>query len=141
MWQAFMLVHILGAVMMGFYAIAPFMTGKLKTSSPAVQEGVLSTMSQANRIGQIALVVQLLTGGYLMSSGESYSVLWMMLIVIVFVIVGAFSGMMGSAIQKGLTSAKGNRTDNAALDKVKLFSSLAFVSYIVIIVLMVYNQI
>lgn len=140
MWQPFMLVHILGAVFMGFYGIAPFLAGRLKTSAPAVQEGMITSMSFANRIGQIMLVIQLLTGGYLMSLGE-YSVLWMILITVVFLAIGAFSGIMGSALKKSLLAAKGDKTDGAALDKVKMFSMLSFVFYIVIIALMVYNNI
>ena len=140
MLQPFMLVHILGAVFMGFYAIAPILAKRLKTSSPSVQEGIISSMAVANRIGQIMLIVQLLTGGYLMSQGE-YSVLWMVLVTVIFVAIGAFSGIMGSALKKSLLAAKGNKTDHAALNKVSMFSILSFVFYIVIIVLMVYNKI
>lgn len=139
MWNAFMLVHILGAVLMGFYGIAPFFASKLKTSSAPVQEGVLSTMAIANRIGQAMLVVQLLTGGYIMSQTDK-SVLWMILTTVVFLAIGAFSGIMGKAIKTSMVAAKGNRTDAAALDKVKLFSILSFVAFIVIVVLMVYNE-
>lgn len=141
MWQALMLVHILGAVFMGFYGIAPFLAGRLKASSPAVQEGVISNMSFANRIGQVMLIVQFLTGGYMLSQGNEYSVLWMVLSIVVFLAIGAFSGMMGSALKKSLLSAKGDKSHAGALDKVKTFSTMAFVSYMVIIVLMVYNNI
>ena len=140
MWQATNLVHILGAIMMGFYGVAPFIANRLKTSSVATQEGILSSMSIANRIGQVMLIVQFLSGGYLMTFGD-YSVLWMVLVVVVFLLIGAFSGMMGSALKKSLTAAIGNKKDEVSLDKVKLFSIMTFIAYIVIVVLMVYSNI
>lgn len=140
MWSAFMLVHILGAVLMGFYGLAPFIAGKLKVAKPAAQEGVLSSMITGNRIAQFMLIVNFLTGGYLMTMGE-YSVLWMILVTLLFLAIAALSGIMGKGMKRALAAAKGEQTDRASLDKTTMFSSIIFILYVVMIVLMVYNKI
>ncbi|MCG7405896.1 hypothetical protein MH117_00560 [Paenibacillus sp. ACRRX] len=138
MWQPFMLVHILGAVLMGFYALAPFVAGKLKTVSAAGQEGVLTSMITANRIAQFMLIVNFITGGYLMSQGK-YSYVWMGIVTLLFLAIAAFSGIMGKKMKLALQSVKNNQSNKAALDKITTFSTLIFVMFIVMVVLMVYN--
>jgi len=138
MYSAFSLLHILGAVAMGFYAIVPFIVGKLNKLSTAGQEGLLVGVGTANRLGQYFLIVQFITGGYLMSQAK-YSVFWMVSTTVVFLAIAAFSGIMGKQIKLAVQSAKSGKADAAATGKVRTFSTLIFVLFIVIVLLMVYS--
>lgn len=138
MYSAFNLLHILGAVFMGFYAIVPFIVGKMKTVSGPGQEGLLVGIVTANRIAQYFLIVQFITGGYLMSKAP-YSVLWMVLTTVVFLAIAAFSGIMGKQLKAALQAVKSGQANQAAAGKISSFSFLIFVLFIVMILLMVFS--
>ncbi|WP_411829132.1 hypothetical protein [Paenibacillus apiarius] len=92
----------------------------------------------ANRIAQYFLIVQFITGGYLMSKG-SYSVLWMVLTTVVFLAIAAFSGIMGKQLKAALQAVKSGQANQAAAGKISSFSFLIFVLFIVMILLMVFS--
>lgn len=138
MYNAFNLLHILGAVAMGFYAIVPFIVGKLDKVSTAGQEGLLIGVGTANRLAQYFLIVQFITGGYLMSQSK-YSVFWMILTMVIFLAIAAFSGIMGKQIKLAIQSSKDGQVNEAAAGKIRIFSVLIFILFIAVVVLMVYS--
>jgi hypothetical protein len=75
---------------MGFYLILPFFL----TSTFIQSTSSLQLLYRVNFIIQWILVAQLLTGGYLYSQG-TYSMLWTVLMIIIFLGIGAFGGIFG----------------------------------------------
>jgi preprotein translocase subunit SecY len=136
-------LHILGAVGMGFYLVFPILTARITALSKQAQEGYVQALVTANRFGQILLIVQLLTGGYLIGKYKdsfNLSPAWMASSIVLLILAGAFSGMVGGPLKrivKGLQS--GESTDKDAA-KIKLFSILLTIILIAIIVLMVYPE-
>lgn len=140
MYTALVLLHILGAVAMGIYAVIPFVVNKLKLVSASGQEGLLLGVHSANQVAQYALIVQLLTGGYMIGTG-SYSMLWIMLTMAVFLAIAALGGIMGKQIKVALQSAKAGQSNTAAIDKTQMFATLVFILFIIMVILMVYRYI
>ncbi|UHA72443.1 hypothetical protein [Paenibacillus sp. 481] len=138
MQTAFSLLHIFGAVVTGFYAIVPFILSKVNKVTPAGQEGVLLSVFTANRIAQYFLIVQFITGGYLMTK-SNYTPLWMALTTILLLAIGALSGIMGKNLKRAMEAAKAGQPDAALLKKLSTFSFIIFVLFIVMIVLMVFS--
>lgn len=104
------LIHVVGAIVAGFYLVLPFLIRDDK--------GVLATVFQLNRIGQFSLIAQFLTGGYLLSAQEGvhYSFEWMGLVGVVFLAIGALTGIMAGPLRRGEAGkAKTLATINAIL--------------------------
>jgi len=138
MFTVMLFLHIVGAIGMGIYAIMPFVVGKFKQLSGAAQEGLASGLVSAGRIGQYALVLQLLTGGYLISSKElpDYTVAWMVVVIVLFVAIGALSGIIQGPLKRiAIAAAKGENA-SAAISRVQTLSVITFILFLVIIWLM-----
>jgi hypothetical protein len=135
MMTVMLFLHIVGAVGMGIYAIMPFVVGKFKQLSGSAQEGLASGLITAGRIGQFALVLQLLTGGYLISQGE-YKPAWMITVIVLFVAIGALTGIVQAPLKRiAIAAAKGENA-SASISRVQTLSSIAFVVFLVVIWLM-----
>ena len=118
---------------MGFYLLFPIVISNVGKMAAPVREGVLSTVSTYNRYAQIGLVIQLLTGIYLVFEGD-YSVLWTIVVTVLFLLAGGFSGMLG----KPLRRAKAG--DTASLAVIQTYSILLAVTMIALIFFMVYRK-
>jgi hypothetical protein len=129
-------VHVVGAVFMGIYAVLPFLAGKLSKLSGNAQEGLASGILTAGRIGQYALVVQLLTGGYLMSKLGPYSTGWMIAVLVIFVAIAALSGIVQAPIRRIAAAAKNGQQDGASVGRVRTFSVIILILFLVILWLM-----
>jgi len=138
MLEVMLFLHIVGAVGMGVYAILPFVVGKFKQISGAAQEGLARGLIAGGRIGQYALVLQLLTGGYLISNSEmpDYTVGWMITIIVVFVAIGALSGVVQGPLKKIAAASVNGENASSLISKVRTLSVLIFVLFMVILWLM-----
>ncbi|RUS43863.1 hypothetical protein [Cohnella sp. AR92] len=128
-------LHVVGAVGMGIYAILPFLVGKFKQLSTPAQEGLASGLLTAGRVGQFSLVLQLLTGGYLISQAD-YKTAWMIVIIVLFVAIGAMAGMVQGPLKRIRAAAAGNQDISGNVSKARTFSAIAFILFLVIIWLM-----
>lgn len=134
------LLHIIGALAMGFYLVLPFVVGKIRTLSTAAQEGAFASLRSLNRIAQYGLVIQLLTGGYLMTKGE-YSYLWMGVVVVLLLAIAAIGGIMGKPLRLAAEAVKSKRDVSAEQSKIRTFSTLLAIFLLIMVYLMVNNQV
>ncbi|MBU5350652.1 hypothetical protein ACN9MH_09420 [Paenibacillus silvae] len=130
------LLHIIGALAMGFYLILPFAVGKIRTLSAAAQEGAFASLRTLNKIAQYALVIQLLTGGYLMTKGN-YSHMWMAVVVVLLLAIAAIGGIMGKPLRLAAEGAKNNQDVTPQQSKIRMFSTLLAVFLLIMVYLMV----
>lgn len=140
MFKAMLFVHIIGALAFGFYLVLPFVFAKVNKLSLPAQEGTVSLVSSLNRYAQIGLIIQLLTGGYMVGKG-GYSVPWMVVIVLLFLIIGALSGMMGKPLRVALQNIKQKSNVQAQFGKLRTLSTVLSLAVIVISFFMVYSRI
>ncbi|MEF2968391.1 hypothetical protein V3851_21380 [Paenibacillus sp. M1] len=140
MYGVMLFLHIVGALSLGFYLILPIVFAKVAKLSPAAQEGTVSAVKTLNTYAQIGLAVQLLTGGYLMTQGE-YSIPWMIIVVVLLLAIGAFSGIIGKPLRQMLESIRSNSGAAQAAGKLRTFSTLLCVCVLLITFFMVYSHI
>ncbi|MFC5468896.1 DUF2269 family protein [Cohnella suwonensis] len=139
MYTFMVFLHIIGAVGMGIYAILPFVVGKFKQLSGAAQEGLASGLISGGRIGQYALVLQLLTGGYLISNAEGgakYAVGWMIAVGVLFILIGALSGIVQAPLKRIVAASAKSESASSDISRVQMMSAIIFVIFVVIIWLM-----
>jgi hypothetical protein len=137
MLNVMLFLHVVGAVGMGIYAILPFVVGKFKQLSGPAQEGLASGLVTSGRFGQYALVLQLLTGGYLITGTNiDYAVSWMVVTIVIFIAIGALSGIVQAPLKRiAVASAKGENA-SSSISRVQTLSAITFVLFIVIIWIM-----
>lgn len=136
MLKIMLFLHVVGAVGMGIYAILPFVVGRFKQLSGAAQEGLASGLVTAGRFGQYSLVLQLLTGGYLVSQAGEYTVAWMITTIVLFLAIAALSGILQGPLKKIARAAANGENASAAISKVQTLSTIVFVLFLLIIWLM-----
>ncbi|TLS51031.1 hypothetical protein FE782_16705 [Paenibacillus antri] len=134
-------LHVLGSLAVGFYLLLPFVAMRLSGLDPHAQVGFAKGIFGLNRIGQWLLIVQFLTGGYLISKA-GVSVPWMIVVIVLFVALGAMSGMIAGPLKRIIANG-GEGKAAAAKDASKLstFSGVASLLVLVLLILMYYSDI
>jgi hypothetical protein len=136
MYNIMLVLHVIGAVGMGIYAIMPFVVGKFKKLSGPAQEGLASGLLSAGRIGQYALILQLLTGGYLMSNaagGAKYTAAWMVTVIVLFVAIGALTGIVQAPLKRILAASANGQSASASISRVQTLSTITFILFLIVI--------
>jgi len=135
--QFLLFLHVIGAVGLGYYLIMPLLTIRLKALSGSSLEGYLGGLYGTSRVAQYLLILQLLTGGYLMSKAD-YSVLWMVLTTVFFVLVAAISGMMNGKMKKAIKALKSGGNADGFMKSIVMFGYLSSISMLLILYVMMY---
>lgn len=135
--NAMIFLHVLGAIGMGFYIVLPIMIGRATKLAGVGQAGLADGLASANRIIQYFLIVQLLTGGYLMSQGD-YTVAWMIIVIILFLAIAAISGIMSKPLKQIVSSNQAGQSATGHIMKARMFSLIVLVLYVVVIYFMVF---
>ncbi|CAM4189623.1 hypothetical protein FHS16_000152 [Paenibacillus endophyticus] len=130
-------LHVLGAVGMGFYIVLPIMVGKASNLAGVGQGGLAEGLLSANRIAQYFLILQLLTGGYLISKAD-YTVAWMIIVVLLFLAIAALGGIISKPLKLVVASIQEGKSATAHISKARVMSLIVLVLYIVIIYFMKY---
>lgn len=133
-------LHMIGTLALGFYLVLPFVLGRVQKLSVPAREGTLSAIGGFNRFAQYGLVVQLLTGGYMMSKGE-YSVPWMVVVVVLLLAMFALGGIIGKPLRLAAAGMRENRDVSAETGKIRTLSLLLMVALVVMVFFMVYDNI
>ncbi|MFC4776392.1 hypothetical protein ACFO9Q_06350 [Paenibacillus sp. GCM10023252] len=135
--QFMLFLHVIGAVGMGFYVVLPALVGRAAKLAGAGQAGLAEGLIAGNRIAQYFLIVQLLTGGYLMSQSD-YSVLWMILTTVLFLAIAAVSGIMTKPLKRIVSSIASGQSATSHISKARIMSVIVLLIYLVIIYIMQY---
>ncbi len=134
-------LHALGALTVGFYLLLPFVASRLAGLHPQSQLGFARVLFNLNRIGQWMLVAQFLTGGYLISQYDK-SVPWMIVVIVLFLGIGAMSGMIAGPLKR-IIAHGGEGKAAAAKDAAKLsrFSGIATLLLLALLVMKYFDLI
>ena len=130
-------LHVIGAVGMGFYMILPFLIGRASRLAGAGQGGLSEGLTSGNRIAQYFLILQFLTGGYLISQAK-YSILWMVLVLVLFLAIAAVGGIMSKPLKQISASIQAGQSASASIRKAQIMSFIMLAMYVIIIYLMKY---
>ncbi|ASS66421.1 MULTISPECIES: hypothetical protein [unclassified Paenibacillus] len=129
-------LHVLGAGGVGFYLILPFLVGRASRLAGAGQQGLAEGLIAGNRIAQYFLILQFLTGGYLISQAD-YTVLWMVGVIVLFLAIAALGGIQTKPLKRIVSQIQAGQSATAEIGKVRMFSFILLVLYIVTLYLMV----
>ena len=111
MYNVMIFLHVISALLLGVYVVFPFIVGRAATLSGAAQESFTGLLSTFNRAAQFSLIVTFLTGGAMISQVDPKpSALWMALAVVLLIIVGAVTGMIGGRIKKLIANSKAGKS-------------------------------
>lgn len=130
-------LHVIGAAGMGFYIVLPVIIGRATKLDGGGQAGLADGLVSANRVAQYFLVLQLLTGGYLMSKGE-YAVIWMILVTILFLAIAALGGIVSKPLKQIAVSIQTGKSASSHIAKARVMSIIILLIYLVIIYFMKY---
>lgn len=130
-------LHVLGATGMGFYIVMPVLVGRISKLAGEGQAGLAGGLASANRIAQYFLVLQLLTGGYLMSQSD-YAVLWMIITTVLFLAIAALGGIISKPLKRIVTEIQAGQSASSHIAKARTLSVLVLIIYIVILYFMKY---
>jgi hypothetical protein len=130
-------LHTIGAVGMGLYLLLPFLVGRVTQLTGEGQAGLADGLVFANRIAQYCLILQLLTGGYMMSNAD-YTVLWMVLITVLFLAIAALGGIAAKPLKRIAAAIQSGQSASAHIARVRMFSIIILILYLAIIYLMQY---
>jgi len=128
-------LHLLGAIWMGIYLLFPFLAMRLADMSAAARAGFAGGLGIANRWGQILLLAQFVTGGYLVGRA-GFSTAWIITVIALLVLIGAFTGMMGKPLKQLKADNLSGSVAGEHLRKITLFSWIVFALFLIMIILM-----
>ncbi|SDX19404.1 hypothetical protein [Paenibacillus sp. CF384] len=137
MYDFMLFLHVLGAAGMGFYLVLPLMVGRASKLDGAGQAGLAEGLVSANRIAQYFLVLQLLTGGYLMSQSD-YKVIWMIIVTLLFLAIAALGGIVTKPLKRIAAEIQSGQSATAHIGKARVLSLIILVIYLVILYFMKY---
>lgn len=127
--------HIISAIALAVYLFLPMMIRVGRHPGANVTEGYVKRIVMFNRIGQFALILAFLSGGYMVSK-VGFSVLWMIVSIVLLLIIGAMGGMMGKPLKRWAASITNKESSPPDLSKLSTFSLIASVSYVVTLIVM-----
>lgn len=133
--NSMLFLHLFGAIGMGFYIVLPIMIGRASKLAGVGQEGLADGLLTANRIAQYFLILQLLTGGYLISKAD-YTIAWMVIVVVVFLAIGAVGGIIAKPLKLVVSSIKAGQSATSHINKARIMSIIILLLYIVMIYIM-----
>jgi|SRR5690606_16462585 hypothetical protein len=137
-YQWMYVVHVLGAVALGYYFMLPFLLLRTRSLTGEPLAAFVGNVHFVGRIMQALLLVQLLTGGYMM--GGSYTTFWMTAVLVLLVAIGALSGIMGGRLKKAAQALKSGGDGSAALASVRVLSWALFVSLLLMVYVMTVHE-
>jgi hypothetical protein len=129
------ILHIAGAVGMGVYVWLPWWVRQSIRLPSTVQTSAWRMVYWANFVSQWILVLQMLTGVYLLAFGD-YPILWVIGVLIAFLAIGGFGGMFGLMLRR--FDQEGS--DPRWTQKIKRLADGTTFSFFVILLLMLYRQ-
>lgn len=137
MYNLFIFLHVLGAIGLGFYLILPILLRNITKLSGQALESYLAGIFGTSRIAQYLLVIQLLTGGYLMAKND-YTVAWIISSIGFFLVAAAISGIMNKSIKTTIKEIQAGGSGVAQLSSIRLFSIIVSIAMLIVIYFMMY---
>jgi hypothetical protein len=140
MYEFIVFLHVLGAIGLGYYLVLPLLMRNITRISGQALESYLTGLYGTSRISQYLLVLQLLTGGYMMSKAN-YTVAWIISSIGFFLVIGAISGIMNKTMKTTIKDIQAGGSGEAHLSSLRLFSVIVSLSMLIIIYFMMYPMI
>lgn len=133
--QIVVFLHVIGAVGLGYYLVLPFFMLRLKGYAQNALQPYMSSIHGTSRIAQYLLILQFLTGGYLISQ-QDYTVLWMILTIVIFLVIAALSGIMNKRLKQAIGALQEGKSADAFIGTAKTLSIIVSLSMLAVLYVM-----
>lgn len=130
-------IHILGAISMGFYFFLPFMATKMTALPKPTQAGYMRALLHVNKASLYVIVLQLLTGGYLISHSNA-STVWIIVVILLLIVVGGLISMLSAKMKRIQSELESGRDAKVEIGKVRTFAYVTFIALLVMVLFMVF---
>jgi hypothetical protein len=128
MFYAMYVIHILCSVYLIFYFLLPFMAGG------AANRQTAKGLHLMNRIGQYILVLELISGGYMVMKGD-YHLAWVISALLLILIMFAMTGMSSKPFKQLLAGEPSEQP----IRKIRIYSLIAGVAYLILMTMMFFG--
>jgi hypothetical protein len=139
LYQWMYLIHVLGAVALGYYFVLPFLLKRTRSLSGQPLAEFAGNVHAVGRIMQLFLLVQLVTGVYMML-GSRYEVFWETAVLVLLIAIGALTGIMGGKLKKAVKAINSGGDGTAALASVRTLSWWLFVALLLMVYVMTVHE-
>jgi hypothetical protein len=142
MYPVMYVVHVVFAIVLLVYLFFPAMVRRAASLPADKQVSQLKGIMMMNRLGQAALALAFLSGGYMIGKVfDAYSMLWLIVTLLLVLIIGAMGGMMARPLRQWRENA-GNQADASVQQKkAATFGMIAAFASAAIIIIMLYPNI
>ncbi len=134
MYPTILLVHTVFGLALIIYLLFPVVIAWLRGATTNTQVSTLNVLQNINRVGQFLLIIQFFSGGMMMTHAK-YSTMWMAVITILLVAIGAFTGIMAKPMKNWKLAIETGQ-DAVTYNKVMILSVLNALAYAVILFMM-----
>jgi Na+-transporting methylmalonyl-CoA/oxaloacetate decarboxylase gamma subunit len=142
MYFAMYVVHVIFAILLLVYLFFPAMIRRASSMPTEKQASQLKGIIMMNRLGQAALALAFLSGGYMIGKVfDAYSILWLIVTILLVLIIGAMGGMMARPLRQWKENAGQSTDASAQQKKASTFGMIAAFSSAAIIIIMLYPNI
>lgn len=133
-------IHLLGAITVGYYVMFPLFLMRIIKMDHAARSGYVNGIYVANRIGQYILILQFVTGGYLIWK-NNYSLTWIITVITVFTLLAAFAGLMGKPMRMLMHEERGAEDVRKIVHRLQYYSVFICLCFIILVILMKFTTI
>lgn len=137
-YQWMYVVHVIAAVALCYYFVLPFLLMRTRSLAGQALADFAGNVHAVGRVMQALLLVQLITGGYMM--GGHYTTFWMTAVLVLLIAIGALSGIMGGRLKKAVRTLKDGGDGTAALASVRTLSWILFVALLLMVYVMTVHE-
>jgi hypothetical protein len=133
-------LHVVSATLLGIYIVLPLIWGNANHLLADAQHSYITLLSVLNRIGQFSLILSVLTGGYMIGKPEGNALQLMISGVVLIVVIGALTGIVGSRMKKMMVANKTGKLIIKDISRLKVFLWINAIFVLVAIYIMVNND-
>lgn len=105
MYSILVFFHVISALFLGVFLAFPFIMKRLFSQAGHELKAIITTFLTFTRGGHYALILLLITGGWMTMGYSTYpSIEWVVIATLLLVLIGAMIGMINTLLKKILSS-------------------------------------
>ncbi len=137
MYQLLVFIHVTSALFLGSFLVLPWVIKAMLSRTSGELIGFLKMASSFLRSGHYALIVLIITGGWMVVGYSAFpSILWVTTAVMILLLIGAMMGMIHKTLKKMIISGHQQNKLVTNTAKLKTLSWVTFSAILIVILIM-----
>jgi hypothetical protein len=130
-------LHVISATLLGIYLVLPLIWGNANNLLADAQYSYISLLHVLNRVGQFAIILSFLTGGYMIGKPEGTGLQLLISGTVLILVIGALTGIIGSRMKKMMIANKSGKLIIKEISRLKVILWINMIFVLVAIYMMV----